>query len=70
MKKNLLVKQVLGTDSVKQDPRTRVIVHTWKDTMLKLMDKNSLPVARVESKIKMQPNDDFRYSERCYCGIL
>ena len=69
MKKDIPVKQILGTDSVKQDPTTGVMVHTWKDTMLNLMDENALTVARAEAKSKMKPIDDFRYSERCYCGI-
>lgn len=68
MKKNILVKQVLRTSSVKQDPTTGVTVHTWKDTMLNPMDENALTLSRAKTKSKMQPIDEFRYSERCYCG--
>lgn len=64
MKKNVLVKQVLGTDSVKPNPTTEVMVHTWNDRM----DENSLPVAKTETKSKKQPIDEFRYMGRCFCG--
>ena len=66
MEKIILVKQVIGTDSVKQDSTTRVMVHTWKDTVLNPMDENALTVART--KTKMQPIDQFQYSGRCFCG--
>ena len=63
MKKNILVKQVLGNDSA-----TGTLVHTWKDTMLKPMTENALNADSAEPKSKMQTTDEFRYSGRCYCG--
>lgn len=54
LKKNILIKQILGTDAVKQD------------TMLNRKDKSSLTATKTESK--MQPMYEFKYSQRCYCG--
>ncbi|WP_378955991.1 hypothetical protein [Pelosinus sp. sgz500959] len=58
MKKTILIKQILEADSVKQDSATGVMEQSWKDTMLNQMDEN-----------KMKPIDEFRYSQRCYCGL-
>ena len=68
MKKNILVKQFLGTASVRHDSATGVMVYNRKDTMLNPIGENSLTIARAETKNKMQPLDEFRYSGRCYCG--
>lgn len=69
MKTNILVKRVLGTDSVKQDPTTGIMMHTLKDSVLKPTDENALTAAKAGNKSKIQPSDEFRYSGRCYCGI-
>ena len=69
MQTNILVKRVLGIDSVKQDPTTEGMVHTLQDTVLKRVDENTLTAARAENKSKMQPSDEFRYSGRCYVGV-
>jgi len=69
LKKRILVKQDHGTGSVKQDPLTTgAMVDNWKDAMIKPMTESALTVAGGETKSKMQPADEFRYSGRCFCG--
>ncbi|WP_378957051.1 hypothetical protein [Pelosinus sp. sgz500959] len=67
MKKNILIKQIIGTDSMKQDLSTGVMAQTWKDTMLSRKDESSFSTDKAEKRT--QPIDEFRYSQRCYCGI-
>ncbi|MBP2660890.1 MAG: Electron transfer flavoprotein alpha/beta-subunit, partial [Firmicutes bacterium] len=45
MKIIVLVKQVPGTDSVKLDPVTGVMVRTGKDTIINPLDENALAEA-------------------------
>ncbi len=66
MKKNILIKHILGTDSVKQDSITGV-TQPLKNTTHNRIDGNSLTAVKTENKV--QPNIEFRYSQRCYCGI-
>lgn len=66
MKKSILIKHILGIDSVKQDSITGV-TQSLKDPKHNRIDGNSLTAAKTESKV--QPNIEFRYSQRCYCGI-
>ena len=63
MKKNILVKKFLGADSIEQNSLTKVMVRTLKTTMSNSVVTNSI------TETKIQPIDEFRFSERCYCGI-
>ena len=44
-------------------------MHTFKNTARKPIGEHSTTAARAETKNNIQPSDEFRYSDRCYCGI-
>lgn len=64
MKKNVLIKEILGTDSVKLNPAVGVTGQSWQAAVLTGKDESS--ATKTESK--MQPIYEFKYSQRCYCG--
>jgi len=68
LKKRVLVKQVLRTDSVKQDLATGVMVNTLEEARPNPMTEKALTGDRTETNSKMHPIDEFRYSGRCFCG--